>query len=188
MIVSIFSWNHSFAHFNIAITIGEMILRAKSIGQVFDNFDIVLKVFIVQICGGLLSIFITFMISKITLAGASKTYYPVPPTLCPGYQNLGCAPEYLTLETCSVEFITSFIYVLSYLIVRFTVMQKNEHKWMSLVGPWLMGVIYYQVTQFSLNTAKGTSNPTVALIVLIWSSATYNAKDNPGTYKDKTVF
>ena len=72
------------------------------------------------------------------------------------------------------EFIGSFILVFSFLIIRYSQFDKQTNRYMSLIGPLMIGFAYKAATEFAQNVSKGIFNPTIAMEVLFWSLGAYN--------------
>ena len=144
LVVSIWAWNHSGAHFNMAITLGELIVRSTNLDEFTKGISSFIAISFTQFIGSLFGILITFMISTVTYNGNfSKTVSPVVPTLCP---SLGCEVDYLHWITFSSEFISSFALVLSFLLIRFEMFDPESSKWMTLVGPFVISFVYQGCT------------------------------------------
>lgn len=182
--VSIWAWNHSCAHFNMAITFGELVFSSQKIAEVFDGLKAFAAIAFAQFIGGLTAILITFLISTITYNATGKTVTPAAPTLCPTF---GCADETVQFEVFIMELITSFALILSFLIVRYTQVKELEQRWMTFIGPLLISLITGACVMISATTANSLINPSLALEVLIWSAGAHNQKDNP-QFPNKTEF
>ena len=65
LIVSIWSWEVSAAHFNMAITLGDFIYNTRSLEKLKNNIVPFLALIFVQFIGSLMGIFITFLCSYI---------------------------------------------------------------------------------------------------------------------------
>lgn len=74
--ISMWAWNHSASHFNIAISFGELMLRSKDLKSFFKGMKPLLAIFLVSFIGGLLGMFIVFLVSSITIDKNLKTIYP----------------------------------------------------------------------------------------------------------------
>jgi hypothetical protein len=134
IVVSIWAWNHSGAHFNMAITFGELIMRSSSFADFTSGFVPFLMISFIQLVGALFGILITFMLSKVTYTNDSKTISPGVPVLCP---RLGCSTDYLHWLVFSSELISSFGVIFTFLIIRFTDFGNESRKWMTLIGPFV---------------------------------------------------
>lgn len=185
LVVSVWAWNYSAAHFNAAITLGELVVRSQDGGEFMKGLVPFGAIAMTQIIGGLLGILITFMISQITYGTNSKTISPTPPTLCPA---LGCKTDYLHWLVFCSELIASFGVVLSFLIVRFSDFGAESKKWMGLVGPFVVALAINGCNFLNNTMSNGTMNPSLAFEVLVWSLGAYNQMDNQATYPDQTRF
>lgn len=93
MIISLWSWEISCAHFNAAITLGSLLYHSDQLSfkqsKYKETKESLMQFMLIIICqcfGALFGIFLTFAGSRITWPEGDfdqKDIYPKPPTLCP---------------------------------------------------------------------------------------------------------
>ena len=114
--VSLWSWEDSAAHFNPAITMASFVHSVGSVKGIVANIKPLVSLILVQILGALLGLFVTYVVSRIQFpAPNTKTTQPGVPTLCP---PLGCATQGLSLQIFYTEFISSFVFIFTFLVLR----------------------------------------------------------------------
>ena len=72
------------------------------------------------------------------------------------------------------EFVGSFVYVLTWLIIRNYEITGEFQKWENLLKPILVSMIAQGSRLIVVNTSFGPLNPTIALQLLIWDAGAYN--------------
>ena len=128
----------------------------------------------------------TFIASKKHYIGTDyHEYTPDVPTLCPAWK---CETQGISWPLFVIEFLTSLVFIFSYLVIRNTHMQDNEMKWMTFVGPTLLFFILTGCLSIVGTSSGGPLNPTVAFELFVWSMGAYNYKDNNLKYPDQTRF
>ena len=136
--------------------------------------------------GALCGILLTFSSSHITYLTNNKVIVPTVRTLCPTY---GCNNDYFKKEDFHlflIEFIGSFVLVLTYLIVRYTDMPCRP--WMKYLGPFIIMTVTGYTAVFNATTSAGPQNPTIAIELLFWSMGAYNDIDDPVNNPGLTEF
>jgi hypothetical protein len=139
LIVSLWSWEKSAAHFNAALTIGEFMMTIGDPQKMMRSALPTLFILLVQFLGALAGIFVTYLCSRITTDAATniKTTQPTVPVLCPG-DSTKCATDSLQWSSFSVEVLASCAFVFTWLIVRYFKAPSHSSKWMSLLGPFIV--------------------------------------------------
>ena len=87
-LATLWSWQHSCAHFNISLTLAEAIYNFDSIGENWKGY---LYVALTQIFAAISGVLVTSLISRVTVVNDfTKNFSPVPPTLCPSMNGFRC--------------------------------------------------------------------------------------------------
>jgi len=119
LVVSLWSWDRSTAHFNSAITVGEMIFKSDDFGVTYPKYILIL---LMQLIGCLVGTFLTWQGSYTydNPNGFQKTIIPAASTLCPPITGkpTDCTTNGSQQMVVKYEFMSSLFFVFSWLIVR----------------------------------------------------------------------
>jgi len=93
LIISLWSWEISCAHFNLGVTLGSLLFHIDEHWCKKKEYKKnLMQFFLIILCefiGSLFGVFLTFAASKIVwpdgLGTKTKEIYPNPPTLCPRF-------------------------------------------------------------------------------------------------------
>ena len=182
IVVSIWAWDVSAAHFNPAITFGTFVMDTKDMSKLKDNLVPFLLLWLVQMIGALAGILVTFLCSHIVYNGDAKTITPSVSPLCPTGSIGGCLQNGLGWNLFFIEVVASFVLVFTYLIVRNVGVQGDSAQWMAYVGPILLYFIYGGALSITGVTANGPLNPALALELWFWSLGAYNNIPDPTNF------
>ena len=180
LFVSIWAWDVSAAHFNMALTIGEFCMNA-SLLNAKSNAMPLLGLLITQFIAGLTGIFITFLCSHITNPNDRlKITVPNVPRLCPA-DSADCTTNDLQWSSFTVEVVASCAFIFTWLIVRYFKVPGPSNKWMSMVGPFIVFEVYAAAISMTAFTSNSSLNPTIAFQLWFWSMGAYNYVPDPVT-------
>ena len=170
--ISLWSWELSAAHFNWGLTLCEIFMEYKNVGEYLKPAGIII---VVQFVGALLGIFFTYIQVNYQYANFDEfdTYdvVPSPPTLCPSLtlrqsqkspELTGCNIQGLAFKIFVAEFLQSFIFYLSWIIIRKYDIGPSCERFGNLMKPFLVVAAYTGSMIFS-TTYGGKMNPTMAM-------------------------
>ena len=174
-LATLWSWQHSCAHFNIALTLGEAIYNFDTIGEHWKGY---LYVIATQTVATLFGILVTFFITRVTVVNDwTKTFSPAPPTLCPAMNGFRCTSGNEQQPVLKFEFICSTMFVFSWLIIRNFESHTTYNGISNIVKPFMVYFVYFTCIAYGATTSYGTLNPTLAFGVLIWDAWAYGSSN-----------
>jgi glycerol uptake facilitator-like aquaporin len=137
-------WEVSAAHFNMALSLGSLMLTVsdKDWTKHLTNY---IFIALVQFAGAMAGTFITFIAVIATYTASSyvdaqgntvdynaKDYAPATPKWCPSQlatDGDACGQQGIDWEVFSNEFITSFLFIFVFLIIRNYKLTGDSSKW-----------------------------------------------------------
>ena len=179
LVVSIFSWEVSCAHFNMAITLAETLFQLEDYGQFKERLPSIIKLVCAQLLGAPFGILITFMVSDITFGiGDAKSINPTVPLLCPSALFGGCKVADGASRIDGViyvnEFCASVVSIWAWIVVRNYKTQGALAQWTGILKPFIVYMIYAAALSTTIETSAGPANTNLALQLVVWSHGAYN--------------
>ena len=62
-----------------------------------------------------------------------------------------------------VEFTATFVFVFTYFVIKNMKLDENGHKWMAIIGPLLISILYPASQTLNAGLSAGPMNPSLAL-------------------------
>ena len=102
------------------------------------------------------------------------------PTICPTYRDpndntkRNCTADSIGWEVFLGEFLASFIFLFSWLIIRNYDLKGELQKAQNLMKPIFVMVAYEGAVQLASAFSRGPLNPTLAIDLAIWGKSSYD--------------
>jgi glycerol uptake facilitator-like aquaporin len=185
LIVTWLAWDVSGAHFNAAITVGNLIFDKDKISE---NSKSCILTILFQAIGAVIGVFISYIGSaKWYPTADTHAFNPSPPVYCPAYRVdriSGCNVQGISFHVFFLEFIASTLFVCIWLVIRYS---EIKSKWSSYIKPILVMMAYQGAGSITSSTSGGPINPTLALEVWIWSASYYTDIDPKSSQTDYEI-
>lgn len=187
LVVLLWAWNNSAAHFNPAVTIGEFIQKSNDPIKLLKGTAPCLVIIFAQLLGASGGIGLTRLCSKKNFLRANPNkdpalfiidYNPTPALLCPSIDQR-CNTQYLTWVTFSSEFLGTTLVVFTYILIRNLELDATSKKFMQFLGPFCVYATYSAAITMLNSTSSGIINPIVAYGAAIWNLIFYQYEWNP---------
>ena len=140
--VSLMAWELSSAHFNIALTIGSLIVEPA---KIVSNIVPFLAIIFVQFCGSLFGILLTYICSKVTYPSEeTKDIFPKVSVLCPlnEFYSYDCTMKHLEFHVFAMEAIASFIFVFTWLHIKRLQFTGDLRRVQNVIKPVFVMLMY----------------------------------------------